>query len=293
MTRQESGAESLDELIAASGLPRATARALLAHACGRPREWILAHAPSPCPSAARATFEALAARARAGEPLAYLLGGREFHGLWLTVGPDVLIPRPETELLVDWVARNAPADATVADLGTGSGAIAIAIARERPDLTVWATDVSAGALAIARRNAARTGARVRFARGVWWGALPGTGVAEIVVSNPPYVAEGDPHLERDGLPYEPRLALVGGRDGLAAFRAILGGLPRRRLRPGATLLFEHGHDQSAAVGALLEAAGLHQGFVLHDDQGLTRASGARLPHAAPAHQQPLPRPGFD
>lgn len=260
--------------MAGSTLPRALARALMAHASGRSREWLVAHGDERCPVETGHRFDALAARARAGEPLAYLLGEREFFGLGFRVGPAVLIPRPETEMLVQWAIRHAAHGARVADLGTGSGAIAVALAHARPDLDVLACDRNEAALGVARANAARHGVRVRFGRGHWWGGLRGRQSLDVVLCNPPYVADGDPHLRADGLPYEPADALVAGHDGLAAIRDLVGALPRLRLASGARLLFEHGADQARAVRALLAAAGLRQPFTLRDDQGRDRVTGA-------------------
>ncbi|MEZ5651451.1 MAG: peptide chain release factor N(5)-glutamine methyltransferase [Burkholderiaceae bacterium] len=267
---------TLADLLAACSLPRVQARALLAHACDRSREWLIAHADERCPPGADGRFASLVARATDGEPLAYLLGSREFRGLSLSVDRSVLIPRPETEALVDWAVDRAPQGATVLDLGTGSGAIAIALALARPDLTMIAVDHSAPALALAASNARRLGARVRFGLGDWWSGLPDVGPLNIVLGNPPYIAADDPHLRHDGLPFEPRSALVAGSDGMNAYRAIVAGLPRRRLAPGARLLFEHGYRQAAAVRALLRGAGLVDPFTLADDQGHDRFSGARL-----------------
>ncbi|MEZ5658909.1 MAG: peptide chain release factor N(5)-glutamine methyltransferase [Burkholderiaceae bacterium] len=267
---------SLAALVRDSGLGRAQAQALLARACARSREWLIAHADEPCPEAAQTRFAALCQRAREGEPLAYLLGEREFHGHRLVVDRSVLIPRPETEALVDWAIAVAPPAARVLDLGTGSGAIAIALALSRPDLRITAVDASRAALTVAVANAKRLGARLRFAAGDWWQALPDVGTVDIVLGNPPYVAAGDPHLMHDGLAHEPRQALVAGNDGLAAYRDIIGGLPRRRVSRNAWLMFEHGYDQAAALRGLLTAAGLSDAHTLRDDQGLERFSGARL-----------------
>ncbi len=262
------------------------AQALLAHVLGRPRSHLLAWPERPVAAAAAARFRTLLARRAAGEPLAYLTGEREFWSLPLRVTPAVLIPRPETELLVELTLAQLPAGPCgVADLGTGSGAIALALASERPAWRLDASDASAAALAVARDNARRLdlAARVAFHHGPWYAALPRGVRYHALVSNPPYVASGDPHLTRGDLPFEPRAALAAGPDGLAALRALVDGAPDR-LHPGGWLLLEHGHDQGAAVRALLRARGFVAVATHRDLAGLPRATLGRLPHAA------LPRP---
>lgn len=255
------------------GVDRLDAQLLLAHRLQRPRSWLLAHDDEPLAPAIEPQLRAdLAARAD-GVPLAYLTGRREFHGLDFVVSPSVLVPRPETEELVDWALaciadRTAP---RVADLGTGSGAIAVSIAHQRPDARVDAVDVDARALAVAAANAARLGVRLNALQGSWWSALPGQ-CYELVVSNPPYVAEDDPHL--DALRHEPRHALVSGADGLGALRAIVSGA-QAHLEPGAWLLLEHGHDQASAVRALLQNAGLVDVHSRLDLSGHERCTGGR------------------
>lgn len=256
-------------------IARADAEVLLAHVLGVPRSALIAHdTESPAPEALRA-FEALVRRRAAGEPVAYLRGVKEFWSLALEVNPAVLIPRPETELLVEWaLALLAPsAAAQVADLGAGSGALAIAIARERPPARVTATDRSPDALAVARRNAQRHAPRVEFLEGSWWSPLAGRRF-DLVVSNPPYVAEGDLHLA--DLRFEPALALTAGADGLAALRAIIGAAAEH-LVPGGWLLLEHGADQGAAVRALLAQAGFASVETRRDLAGMDRASGGQWP----------------
>jgi release factor glutamine methyltransferase len=253
------------------------AQVLLAAALGRPRTWVTAR-PELVPEAAqRERFVALVARRRAGEPVAYLRGEREFWSLQLRVTPDVLVPRPETETVVEAVLARIEPDAAHAllDLGTGSGAIAIAVARERPRCTVTATDLSASALAVARANALALGAdNVRFAHGAWYDAVPHERF-RLIASNPPYVMEADPVIARGELRYEPALALAGGADGLRDLRAVIAGAPAH-LEPGGMLVVEHGADQRDAVHALMHAAGFELIQCYADLAGLDRVSAARL-----------------
>ena len=219
------------------------------------------------------------ARRAGGEPLAYLLGEKEFHGLMLEVTPDVLVPRPETELLVDWavellVSRDAPA--ALIDLGTGSGAIALAVKRAHPRAAVTATDASAAALGVARRNARRLALEVDFLETSWWQGLDGRRFS-IAAANPPYIRDGDAALA--ALRHEPRTALTPGGDGLAALREIVAGAPAH-LAPGGWLLLEHGFDQAAEVRALLGEAGLEAVETRPDLAGHPRATGGRRPAAA-------------
>ena len=258
---------------------------------GRNRAWLFAHAVDPLPAGLDADFARVVARRWKGEPVAYLTGRREFRGLALDVDPAVLIPRPETETLVDVALAMLPTDrpAQVLDLGTGSGAIALAIAQERPLARVLATDRSRAALAVARRNARRLGlANVAFAGGNWYAALRGRpGAAaklcefDLIVSNPPYVAEADPHLAQGDLRFEPRRALAAGPDGLDALRTIVAGAPGH-LAPGGWLVIEHGYDQARAVRALFAAAGLREFAATRDLAGIARVAAGRRgpPHAA-------------
>ncbi|HEV8503543.1 MAG TPA: peptide chain release factor N(5)-glutamine methyltransferase, partial [Casimicrobiaceae bacterium] len=244
------------QALAQCGLAPTDARALLAHALGRDRAWLLAHATDELPQQGFDVFFAAARRRRDGEPVAYLTGRREFHDIELDVTPDVLIPRPETETLVDAALAHLADDAPrrVLDLGTGSGAIALAIARARPHADVLGVDRSDAAIAVARGNAERLAiGNARFARSDWFGALGDLRV-DVIVANPPYIAAGDPHLVEGDLRFEPRAALTPGGDGLDALRAIIGSSPAH-LNPGGVLLVEHGHDQSEAVHALFVAAG--------------------------------------
>jgi release factor glutamine methyltransferase len=256
---------------------RAEAEILLAHCLGCDRTALWARPETAVPSAVAAACRALARRRAAGEPVAYLVGHRGFWTLELEVTPAVLIPRPETELLVEQVLAAFPADAAVrlVDLGTGSGAIALAVAAERPCWEILATDAAADALAVARRNAARLGlAAVAFRLGNWTQACRPGERFSVIVSNPPYVAEGDPHLAEGDLPWEPRAALVAGPDGLDAIRRLVAAAPAH-LAPGGWLLLEHGADQGAAVRAILAGAGLDAVHTVRDLAGLERVSGGR------------------
>ncbi len=266
----------------ARGVDRLDAQLMLASLLGVGRSALITHDDAPVPADAAARWADWLARRAAGEPLAYLLGTKEFHGLVLEVNADVLVPRPETELLVDWAlallaatsrSGRDEADAAVPalDLGTGSGAIALALKHRQPALAVSASDVSAAALAVARRNAARLGLAIDFVESSWWQAFAGRRF-DLVVANPPYIAAGDPHLA--ALRHEPRLALTPGGDGLDALRTIVAGAPSH-LDPGGWLLVEHGFDQGRAVRALFEAAGLAEVATRSDLAGHERATGGR------------------
>ncbi len=215
------------------------------------------------------------ARRLAGEPIAYILGSREFYGLSLLVTPAVLIPRADTELLVDLALERAAPGAHVADLGTGSGAIAIALARNRRDLQVTATDISAAALEVARQNAALHRVAPTFLQGHWYAPL-GAATFDLIVSNPPYIVRGDPHLAQGDLPFEPIDALTDHADGLDALRRLVAGAAPH-LRAGATLLLEHGYDQADAVRALLWAHGFAAVRSWTDLAGIERVSGGTRP----------------
>jgi len=226
---------------------------LLAEVLGTTRGRVLSHPEAPCAAQQAERYLELVARRAAGEPLAYLVGRREFWSLELSVGPAVLVPRPETELLVERaLARGPPGVGRVADLGTGSGAVALALSSERPQWHVVATDVSAAALAVARGNAAALGlSRVEFRLGDWYAPLAGE-LFDLLVSNPPYVGSADPALKL--LRHEPALALTPGSDALASLRTLAAGAAPH-LALGGWLLLEHGADQAAAVRAALVLAG--------------------------------------
>ncbi len=263
---------------AALGLARLDAQLLLLHALGRgasDRAWLLAHDSDAVGQEAGAAFLALCARRAGGEPLAYLVGEKEFYGLPLKVDPRVLVPRPETELLVDWSLEllRGLAEPSVIDLGTGSGAIALAIKRHCPGARVEAVDESEGALAVAQANAQALGAEVLFTRSSWLTGKDGHRY-HLIVSNPPYVAEQDEHLA--ALAHEPRSALAAGPDGLDDLRQIVAQAPAH-LQPGGWLLLEHGWDQAAAVAGLLAAAGFSGVQSRHDLAGIARATGGKWP----------------
>ncbi len=261
----------------AAGVDRLDAQLLLAHHLGRPRTWLLAHDDETVEARhAKDCRASLTDRAR-GVPLAYLVGEREFHGLVLHVTPDVLVPRPDTETLVDWAlellggafaAEPAPC---VLDLGTGSGAVALAVKHRCPRARVTALDVSAAALAVARGNAARLGLQVEFLQSDWFSGL-GERRFHLMLANPPYIDGDDPHLE--ALAHEPRIALSPGPDGLAAIRQIAAAAPRH-LQQGGWLLLEHGHLQRDSVAALLSRNGLCAVASRNDLAGLPRCTGGR------------------
>ncbi|MEJ8854318.1 peptide chain release factor N(5)-glutamine methyltransferase [Variovorax robiniae] len=255
------------------GVDRLDAQLLLLHALGRPvheRAWLLSHDTDKLPPAARQSFESLCARRANGEPAAYLLGEKEFHGLALRVDARVLVPRPDTETLVEWaLTRMPPAMASrVLDLGTGSGAIALALQHARPDAKVDAVDDSADALEVARANAARLGLPVHFTQADW---LAGAAMGyDLIVSNPPYIAADDAHLV--ALQHEPLSALASGPDGLDDIRRIVQDAPAH-LADGGWLLLEHGFDQAPAVRALLTERGFADVQSRDDLAGIARCSG--------------------
>jgi release factor glutamine methyltransferase len=273
-------ARTVAEALAAArarGLDRLDAQLLLSHHLGRDRAWLLAHDSDALTPDVLTRFDADVHRRADGVPLAYLTGTREFHGLQLQISPAVLDPRPDTETLVDWalelLALTSEPQPAVVDLGTGSGAVALAIAHRCRGVRVTATDVSPDALAVAGANARRLGLAVELAAGPWWSAVAGRRFA-MAVSNPPYIAGDDPHLP--ALRHEPLMALTPGGDGLDAIRAIVAGAPQALL-PGAWLLIEHGWDQAEAVHALLHAAGFDEVQSRHDLGGHARCSGGRRP----------------
>ena len=270
--------ESIRSALAASGLVPLDAQVLLAHVLAKDRAWLLAHTGEALSREQADRFLALAKRRRDGEPVAYLTGIREFWGLPIAVSPAVLIPRPETETLVELALSRMPIDRDlrVLDLGTGSGAIALALAHERPRAHVVATDTSQDALAIARANAHRLHIfNVEFIEADWYEGITATGF-DVIASNPPYVELQDPHLDEGDVRFEPRAALTPTGDGLGALRAIVGGA-RARLVPGGTLVVEHGYDQSESVRALFAEAGFIDNIAARDLAGIPRVVAGRAP----------------
>lgn len=265
--------QALSAACSALGLERLDAQLLLLHTLGRPqhdRAWLLAHDSDVLAPEAEMRYINLTRRRAAGTPLAYLTGQREFYGLTLQVDARVLDPRPDTETLVDWALEHLAPQGTVVDLGTGSGAIALALKSQRPAARVEAVDTSPEALAVAQANAQRLALNVRFHQGNWLAGLQGK--FDLIVSNPPYIAEDDPHLEKLG--HEPRLALSSGADGLDAIRAIVAQAPAH-LQPGGWLLLEHGWEQAEAVRALLTQASFAQVQSRRDLAGIERCSGGQ------------------
>ena len=257
---------------------RFDAEQLLLHVLGVDRAWLFAHATDAVADDARQRFEQLLRHRAEGQPLAYLTGRRGFWTLDLQVNPATLIPRPETELLVEQALARLPADKLrrVADMGTGSGAIALSIASERPLATVIATDLLGPTLAVAVKNAqAHTLENVWFRRGHWYAAL-GNDRFDMIVSNPPYIAAGDPHLQQGDLRFEPPPALASGADGLDAIREIIAGAPAHLVR-GGWLLLEHGRDQGEAIRALLEQAGFVEVETVRDLEQRDRVTLGSLP----------------
>lgn len=269
---------------------------LLQHVLGVPRVWLITHDTDAVPAGHTERFRMLCAQRREGQPMAYLVGLREFMGHEFRVVPGVLIPRPDTELLVETAIEELAGHVAprVLDLGTGSGAIAVSVALACPHARVVATDSSETALDLARNNAERLQAGVTFHQGDWYGALPGAGhgaggVFDLILSNPPYIACGDPHLAEGDLRFEPRRALTDEADGLGALRTIIAGAPHR-LRQGGALWVEHGWDQAGAVRDLLRASGFRGVASRRDLAGIERISGGVVggPGGAPADSSATP-----
>lgn len=265
-------------LAAVSDSALADAEALLVFVLRKPRSFLIAHGRETLDAGSAQRFDDLVERRAEGWPIAYLTGTREFWSRPFRVTVDTLIPRPETEHVVEAALARLPSGHRheIADLGTGSGIIALTLALERPRSRVLATDSSAAALAVARDNAARLGAsNVDFHHGDWFSGLEGR-VFDLIASNPPYVASGDPHLECGDLRFEPQGALAAGADGLEAIRGIIA-QARWHLAPGGWLILEHGHDQAGAIAALFTGHGYVDAAGIDDLAGHSRVAAARLP----------------
>lgn len=255
---------------------RLEARILGSHTWSVDPAWLIAHGTDPIPPARSDAFHALVAQRLDGHPIAYLIGTREFYGRPFRVSPDVLIPRPDTELLVDLALKRLPHDRPmdILDLGTGSGCIAVTLALECPRARVTATDRSTPALAMAQWNALSLATPVAFLISDWFTALEGQRF-DLIVSNPPYIATTDHHLTQGDVRYEPMTALTAGHDGLDDLRRVIDGA-RRHLKPGGWILLEHGHDQAAAVRGLLERNSFQVIQSWTDLAGIPRVSGGKL-----------------
>jgi len=259
-----------------SDTPRLDAEILLAHCLAVPRSYLFTYPEQLITDEQYQQFSILLNRRKLGEPIAYITGHKEFWGLNLLSTNAALTPRPETELLVERVLACAPAQASILDLGTGTGAIALALAKERPHWQIIATDISKKALDLAEKNAQQLALKnITFYQGDWFSALPAQQRFDVIVSNPPYIAEDDPHLSHPSLKYEPYNALVSGKDGLDAIRLLIA-KAADYLKPNGYLLIEHGHDQSAAVVGLLTTAGFIT-EVFSDYQGIIRVAQATFP----------------
>lgn len=273
---------SVRSLMAQCDLPRLEARMLLEHVLACPRSWLLAHDTDALPADRVERFHRMAERRRVGEPMAYLVGTREFMGHAFSLTPDVLIPRPDTEVLVDAALAAlslCQQDAHVLDLGTGSGAIAISIALACPTVHVVAADISAAALDVAQGNAqALEASNVQCLQSDWYDALPEGSRFDVIVSNPPYIAQDDPHLSQGDLRFEPRGALTAEADGLADLRRIAEG-STAHLRQDGVLWMEHGWRQAGEVQAILTTLGFTEVASRRDLNGIERITGGRWCHA--------------
>ncbi|WP_341669723.1 peptide chain release factor N(5)-glutamine methyltransferase [Alcaligenes sp. SDU_A2] len=269
-------ADTLRALQAGSSLPRLERDMLWMQVLGVSRSWLIAHDTDRLPEQAVQAYHRLEARRLAGEPMAYIVGMREFMGHDFLVTPDVLIPRPDTETLVEqvlWCLQNMSSP-RILDLGCGSGAIAVSLALARPDAQVVATDCSAPALEVARLNAQRLCGKVEFCLGSWYDAVSGQPPFDLIVSNPPYIAADDAHLGQGDVRFEPRHALTDGADGLRDLRTIVQGAGSH-LRPGGSLLMEHGWDQADHVQNMLRHAGFTQVASYADLAGIRRVTGGQ------------------
>lgn len=267
---------SISNQLRSAALPALEARLLMMHVLNKTRIQLITQSDYLLTDAELKTYQQLVQRRIQGVPIAYLIGQREFFGLMLHVTPDVLIPRPDTELLVELALQYASPNANLLDMGTGSGAIAVAVAHQRPDLTVWASDISPAALAVARHNALTHHCTIQFEESDWYANLPAM-QWQTIVSNPPYIEQRDPHLQQGDLRFEPVDALTDHADGLTAYRQLIAGA-RSRLLHGGWLLLEHGFDQAAAVRALFAAHGFEQIQSWRDIAGIERVTGAQSGH---------------
>jgi len=285
--------DSIHASLADAALPRLEIHMLWQHILGCTRAWLAAHDTDILPAAAVEQFQTLRARRLQGEPMAYLLGRREFMGHDFVVSPAVLIPRPETEILVEEAlravahirARTGRTGVRALDLGTGSGVIAVSLALADPDMHVTATDVSAAALAVAQENALRLGAALQWRQGEWYDALLRADRFDLIVSNPPYIARDDAHLRAGDLRFEPQQALTDGDNGLTALSTIVQGAPRY-LENGGELWVEHGWDQAASVRALFCAAGFTAVQSVCDLAKIERITGGQWNRPFPQQQEP-------
>jgi len=270
-TTQIAAALGLDKRVA-----RLEARVLASHGWAVETAWLIAHDTDALSDKQIAAFQSLLLLRLEGQPIAYLIGTREFYGRPFLVTPDVLIPRPDTELLVELALERIPPDRSmdILDLGTGSGCIAITLALERPLARITAADRSTAALAVAHRNAEHLGARVEFMTSNWFAAFSGRKF-DLIVSNPPYVAAADPHLIRGDVRFEPLSALTAGQDGLDDLRQLTRSA-REHLQVGGTLLMEHSYDQAEAVQGLLRTHGINDAYGWADLAGVSRVSGGKL-----------------
>lgn len=264
--------------LAATNLPRNEARLFLAHVLHRDHAWLVAHDDYAFTPDELEQINTLAARRAAGEPVAYLLGEREFYGRTFRCSPAALIPRPETELLIERALLHSSSNASlrVLDVGTGTGCIAITIALERPSAVVTALDISTDALALALTNAQRLQANVTFIQSNWFAALPPNAQFDLILSNPPYIAPGDAHLTQGDLRFEPAIALADAVDGLESYRQLALGA-QLHLKSGGMLIVEHGYDQGETVPALLRAAGFNDVAMRLDLAGHPRITEAHKP----------------
>ena len=270
---------SISSLLSASPLPALEARMLMMHALGKTRIQLITQSDSQLSESEQKAYQELEQRRTKGVPVAYLTGQREFFGLALHVTPDVLIPRADTELLVELALQYAPPNANVLDLGTGSGAIAVALAHQRTDLQVWASDISPAAIAVARHNAHAHHCAIQFIESNWYHMLPSM-QWQTIVSNPPYIENHDPHLTQGDLRFEPINALTDHGDGLSAYRLLINGAGSRLTKNG-WLLLEHGFNQASAVRDLLAAHHFTQIQSWRDLAGIERVSGGQIKIPSP------------